>query len=135
MVDQLGDHRAACRRNGPPARRASILERAWGRVAGEAVAAEGRVVPQQWLARTTVPGVAPDDRRRLDLVMYGASRRGEALSCDVTLVSPLQGVRLNRFLTQTSQGESPAQLSSEPETSPTRGPDLEWKNLCLPVLF
>ena len=28
-------------------------------------------------------GVAPDDRRRLDLVVYGASRRGEALCCAV----------------------------------------------------
>ena len=34
--------------------------------------------------------VAPDDRRRLDLVIYGASRHGEALCCDVTLVSPLR---------------------------------------------
>ena len=48
------------------------------------------MVSQQWLARTTAPGVAPDDRRRLDLVIYGASRRGEALCCDVTLVSPLR---------------------------------------------
>ena len=62
----------------------------WVRVAREAVAAEGRVVPQQWLAQTTAPGVAPADRRRLDLVIYGASRRGEALCCDVTLVSPLR---------------------------------------------
>ena len=38
---------------------------------------EGQVVPQQWLAHTTAPGVPPGDRRRLDLVIYG------------TLVSPL----------------------------------------------
>ena len=49
-----------------------------------------RVVPQQWPARTTVPGVTPDDRRRLDLAKYGAFRRGEALCCDVTLASPLR---------------------------------------------
>ena len=48
------------------------------------------MVPQQWLARTTAPGVHADDRRRLDLVLYGATRRGEALCCDVTLVSPLR---------------------------------------------
>ena len=79
VVDQLGDHRAACARSGLLARRAPILERAWVRVAREAITAEGRVVPRQWLAQTTAPGVAPDDRRRLDLVIYGASRRGEAL--------------------------------------------------------
>ena len=37
----------------------------------------------------TAPGVAPDDRRRLDLVIYGASPMGGALCCDATLVSPL----------------------------------------------
>jgi hypothetical protein len=67
-----------------------VLEQAWVRVAREAVGPEGRVVPQQWLARTTAPGVPPQDRRRLDLVIYGATRLGEALCCDVTLVSPLR---------------------------------------------
>ena len=58
LVDQFGDHRAACARSGLLAKRAPTLERAWVRVAREAVAAEGRVVPQQWLAQTTAPGVA-----------------------------------------------------------------------------
>ena len=48
------------------------------------------MVPQQWLARTTAPGVREDDRRRLDLVVYGATCNGTALCCDVTLVSPLR---------------------------------------------
>ena len=39
--------------------------------------------------RTTAPGVPADDRRRLDLVVYGATPRGGALCCDATLVSPL----------------------------------------------
>ena len=30
-----------------------------------------------------------DDQRRLDLLIHGATARGEALACDVTLVSPL----------------------------------------------
>ena len=55
----------------------------------EAVGLEGRVVPQQWLSRTTAPQVHPDDHRRLDFVVYGASSRGETLCCDATLVSPL----------------------------------------------
>ena len=31
------------------------------------------MVPQQWLVNTTAPGIAPDDRKRLDLVIYGAA--------------------------------------------------------------
>ena len=46
-------------------------------------------MPQQWLARTTAPQVSPDDRRRFDFVVYGATRNGEALCADATLVSPL----------------------------------------------
>ena len=45
-------------------------------------------MPQQWLANTTAPGVAADDR--LDFVIYGAAARGEALCCDATLVSPVR---------------------------------------------
>ena len=59
------------------------------RVAREAVGPDGQVVPQQWLALTTAPGVPSDDRRRLDLVVYGAAPRGGAMCCDATLVSPL----------------------------------------------
>ena len=60
------------------------------KVAREAVGPEGHVVPQQWLVNTTAPGIAPDDRRRLDLVIYGAAPlKGGALCCDATLVSPL----------------------------------------------
>ena len=33
-------------------------------------------VPQQWLSRTTAPQVHPDDRRRLDFVVYGATSDG-----------------------------------------------------------
>ena len=79
----------ACPRTGLLARRAKILERAWVRVAREAVGADGQVVPQQWLAHTTAPNVDPADRRRLDLVIYGATPLGGALCCDATLVSPL----------------------------------------------
>ena len=48
------------------------------------------MVAQQWLVNTTVPGVDPADRRRLDLVLYGASPRGFALCCDATVVAPLR---------------------------------------------
>ena len=85
----MGDHAAACPRTGLLQRRARPLEHAWTRVAREAVGAEEQVVPQQWLANTTAAGVNPNDRRRLDLVVHGASATGAALCCDATLVSPL----------------------------------------------
>ena len=78
-VDRFGDHALLL------ARRAKIVERAWVQVAREAVGSEGQVVPQQWLANTT----GAQDRRRLDLVVYGALRSGGAQCCDATLVSPL----------------------------------------------
>ena len=46
-------------------------------------------MPQQWLVHTTAPGVHADDRRRLDVVIHGATTNGTALCCDATLVSPL----------------------------------------------
>ena len=87
-VDRFGDHALACPRTGLLARRAKIVERAWVQVAREAVGSEGQVVPQQWLANTTAPQVGAQDRRRLDLVVYGALRSGGAQCCDATLVSP-----------------------------------------------
>ena len=89
-ADVLGDHRVSCPRSGLLARRALAVEQAWVRVAREAVGPGGRVVPQQWLSRTTAPGVSPDDRRRLDLVVYGATERGETRCCDATLVGPVR---------------------------------------------
>ena len=81
-------------RSGLLARRAPLLEQAWVRVAREDLGPEGRVVPQyvpqQWLANTSAPGVSAQDRRRLNLVLYGATRLGEALCCDATLVAPLR---------------------------------------------
>ena len=47
------------------------------------------MVPQQWLAHTSAPGGSPQDRRRLDLVVYGASPQDMALCCDTTSVSPI----------------------------------------------
>lgn len=87
-LDSLGDHALACPRSGALGRRAGIVERAWVRVAREAVGPEGRVIPQQALAAT--PAAVPsDDQRRLDMVVHGATPHGEALCCDATLVSPL----------------------------------------------
>ena len=78
-IDPFGDHALACPRTGLLARRAKIVERAWFRVAREAVGPEGQVAPQQLLARTTAPGVRTGDQRCLDLVVYGATSWGGAL--------------------------------------------------------
>ena len=88
-VDRYGDHALACPRTGLLARRAKIVEHAWVRPAREALGADGQVIPQQWLAHPTAPNVGAADRRRLDLVVYGATPHGGALCCDATLVSPL----------------------------------------------
>ena len=88
-MDAYGDHEAACPVTGLLGRRGRGIERAWIRVAREAVAGEGQVIPQQWMANIAAQDVEHDDRRRLDLVIYGASPAGHVLCCDATLVSPL----------------------------------------------
>ena len=89
QVDRLVDHALACPRTGLLARRAKVVERAWVRVAHEAVDAEGQVVPQQWLvhhgARSACGGQTPP----IDVVIYEATPNGSALCCNATLVSPL----------------------------------------------
>ena len=93
-VDAFGDHEAACPRTGLLGRRGRAVERTWTRVAGEAVAGEGHVIPQQWMANIAAQDVPHDDRRRLDLVIYGASPAGHVLCCDATVVSPLTSAGL-----------------------------------------
>ena len=93
LAHNLGDHAMACPRTGLLARRGFVLERAWIQVVREAIGPEGRVVPQQWLANTTAPGVAADDRRQLDFVIYGAAarcrtRRGPMLRRDPRVPRP-----------------------------------------------
>ena len=60
-VDTVADA-LACPWTGLLAKRAKVVERAWLRVAREAVGAEGQVVPQQCFAYTTAPGVRPENR-------------------------------------------------------------------------
>ena len=91
------------------------------------VGPEGRVVPQQWLANTTAPGVAPEDRRRLDLVVYGATPNGVALCCDATLVSAVtrNGLPANaadsRIVLQLPlpEGARPHAIQSSAEADPS----------------
>ena len=114
QADRLGDHALACPRTGLLARRAKVVERAWVRVAREAVGAEGQVVPQQWLVHTTAPGVRAEDRRRLDLVI--AQRLRAVLRCDTgiatnahgTTTARAQGPRSSSCLEAKSEGASTA---------------------------
>ena len=69
----------ACPLTGLLPRRGFVVER-WVQVAREAVGPEGRVVPQQWLSRTTAPQVHPDDRRpRLRCLRSNEPRRSLVL--------------------------------------------------------
>ena len=86
-VDTYEHHALACPQTGLLARRATIVERAWVRVARTAVRPDEQIVSQQWLPHTTSLGVPSDDRRKLDLVVYGAAPRGSAMCCDAALVS------------------------------------------------
>ena len=74
-VDAFGDHALACTRTGLIARRAKIVERAWVRVTRDRM---GKWSPDSgW--RTQQHLTRSDDRRRLDLVVYGATCLGGAL--------------------------------------------------------
>ena len=83
----FGDHALACLRMGLLARRAKVVERARIRVARGPWGPRETVIPQQWLAHTTSPYVEPTDRRRLDLLVYGAMPSGLALCCGSPCVS------------------------------------------------
>ena len=71
-------------------------QRSWSSKPGSQYAARrwerrDTLSPRQWLSHTSAPGVPTTDRRRLDLVVYGASPQGLALCCDATLDSPITG--------------------------------------------
>ena len=65
------------------------MEDAWAQVPREAVEPKGQVVLQQRLGRTiapNAPNIQADDRKRLDLVVYGALAQGAR--CDARLRHP-----------------------------------------------
>ena len=84
-LDPLGDHRAACALSGRLKRRSAPLERTWARIFREAGA---RVVNNFFLRDTSLPGIAADDGRRLEVLATGLPFfRGTPLGVDATLVS------------------------------------------------
>ena len=77
------------------------------------------------LVRTTAPGV-PADRRRLDLVVYGATPRQGALCCDATLVAPTRSSAAEDrkspwFWARRSAGAGMARLAASCSTSSASG--------------
>ena len=111
-LDPLG-HAIACPRTGLLARRAKIVEHAWVRVAREAIGPEGQVVPQQWLTHTTAPGVASDDRRRLDMVIYGITLRRDLSLSRVTRWPTARA--LNGYTTRREEATYPELLRNGPQ--------------------
>ena len=88
-LDEFGHHVLACTRTGWLKRRSAIHEMTWVQIAGEALAT---VKYQPKMNSFGIPGVAPTDQRKLDLVIarlpiFG----GKTVIGDCTLRSPLTG--------------------------------------------
>ena len=88
-LDDYGHHLLACTLTGWLKRRSTIHELAWVQIASEALAT---VKHRPKLRTLGIPGVGPDDRRELDVVIgrlaiYG----GQTVLGDATLRSPLTG--------------------------------------------
>ena len=100
----FGDHALACPRTGLLARRAKVVERAWVRVAREAVGADGQVVPQQRLCNTNAPGVAPD-----------AHGRGAVLRCDAGVAAGPNPVSMLRVAERRKRAAYPELSAGGPQ--------------------
>ena len=88
VLDQLGDHRAACPLSGRLKRRSRPVERIWSRIFREAGA---RVVEDVFLRNTSLPGIPGHDGRRVEILATGLPlHHGVPLAVDATMVSPLR---------------------------------------------
>ena len=86
-LDTRGDHLASCPHSGHLQSRGAAFERVWIRVFQEAGA---RVTHSCLLRDLNVPGIPPDDARRIDILARGLVGFGGLPFCaDVTLRSPL----------------------------------------------
>ena len=92
LLDEYGDHYAACMRSGRVQARAKPAERAWERVLKEARQGTNAAIHAQHLLRNTTLPIRPTDNRRIDLLVTGFPfHSGKPLFCDVTMRSPLKG--------------------------------------------
>ena len=94
-------------------------------------------MPQQWLVNTTAPGIAPDDRRRFDLVIYGAAPLGGALyavmrpsfrlSHAMVSPTPARPPRMELFCAPPTGASMPPTLSSrQVARKPSTCSDAKW---------
>ena len=91
-LDEFGAHLLACPLTGRKKRRCIPLELAWVQIAAEA---GGRARPNVRAGTVGVPGVAPDDGRRLDGVISGLDIfGGQRLVIDATIRAVLTSVGL-----------------------------------------
>ena len=104
-LDPWGFHLLACTAQGRLRARATGLERAWLRVVREAGAT--RSVFQPRVGKLGIQGIAPGDRRRLDVAAYGLEVRGGLpLVLDATLRSPFTGHGAVRSMAATVNGST-----------------------------
>ena len=103
ILDDLGDHRAACPVSGRLRRRAKPMELAWSAIFAEA----GAVVADQVLLRdTNIEGIASGDRRQIDFVAWGVRGFSRPICGDATIVSPLHSDGTPYALTPDIDGAS-----------------------------
>ena len=103
ILDDLGDHRAACSVSGWLRRRASLICLAWFAVFTET----GAVVADQVLLRdTNIEGIASGDRRQIDFVAWGVRGFSRPICGDATIVSPLHSDGTPYALTPDIDGAS-----------------------------
>ena len=119
VLDDLGDHRAACPVSGRLRRRAKPMELAWSAIFAEA----GAVVADQVLLRdTNIEGIASGDRRQIDFVAWGVRGFSRPICGDATLSLHCTAME---HLTH-SHPTSMAQVSYEPWHA-RRQPTRSWR--------
>ena len=86
VLDDLGDHRAACSVSGRLRRRAKPIELAWSAVFTEV----GAVVADQVLLRdTNIEEIASGDSRQIDFVVWNVQGFSRPICGDAIIVAPL----------------------------------------------
>ena len=113
-LDLLGDHRASYSAAGRLKWRAMPFERMLARVGREAGA---RVRMHVLVRDLDVPGVHPDDGRKIEVIMEGTPLYGgRQLAVDATLVSPLGRDGGVKFASDSVDGAALATARAKKET-------------------
>ena len=102
LLDDLGDHRAACLVSGRLRRRVKPIELAWAAICAEA----GAVVADHVLLRYTKLPVESGDSPQLDFVAWNLRGISRPICGDATIVSPLHRDGTPHALTPEIDGAS-----------------------------